>query len=234
MFNGFKPEDTRTDQQILDDWADQYDGTLPDKLKKFFKQKAESVFTQVLATEAAIKDALRSRESIRINEKKITKEELDKIPLMQLLHTEGITIDERARHSLDNPTLDAIVSDAAKWEAINLCGLTYYFARVYDEKTYVELETLNQLNKNIQNEISNALAEKYNCLKPLETFKHDDSLYLYQNLNYAFMMAATTTMVCGALMSLPCLIIGFLSLALSMYIQQYLTEEIENRHMYKA
>ena len=45
MFNGFKPEDTRTDQQILDDWADQYDGTLPDKLKKFFKQKAESVDT---------------------------------------------------------------------------------------------------------------------------------------------------------------------------------------------
>lgn len=230
MLNWFK-----TEEQILDDLANQYDGTFPDELKNTFIEKAVSAFTQILETEAGIKDALLSRQSIIINKKTITKEELDRIPLMQLLQTEGISIEARARKYKDNPSLDEIVFEAARWEVMNCCGLSYYFTKLLlmadtDAKRY----EINNTNKATQEEITEELTKKYSQLNPLETFKHDDSLYLYQNLNYAFMVAATTTMVCGAFMSLPCLIIGFLSLALSMYIQQYLTEEIENRHMYKA
>jgi hypothetical protein len=177
---------------------------------------------------------LLSRQSIIINKKNITKEELDKIPLMQLLHTEGISIEERARHYNDKPSLDEIVLDAAIWEASYQCGLPYYFSKIHEMNEDVDSQNMNSLNQAIKKEISDGLANKYKSLNPLEKFNHDDSLHLYQNLNYAFMVAATTTMVCGALMSLPCLIIGFLSLALSMYIQQYLNDEIENRYMYKA
>ena len=229
MFNRFK-----TEEQILDDFVSQYDGTHPDNLKESFIQKAESSFTKVLATEAGIKDALLSRESIILNNKRITNKDLEKIPLMQLLQTEGITIEARAGKYQDNPSLDEIVLDAAIWEASNQCGLPYYFAKIQEMNEDVDSQNMNSLNQAIQKEISDGLANKYKSLNPLEKFKHDDSLHLYQNLNYAFMVAATTTMVCGAFMSLPCLIIGFLSLALSMYIQQYLNDEIENRYMYKA
>lgn len=202
-------------------------GKITKKVKQYFRKQAETLFHEVIADENKIKEAVISRQCIYLNQVIIEEKDLADISLSDFLNKDGIEIDGRVQQNCIPDNLDSVICAGATWQAINECGLSQYF-QLMNKNSEGSPEELFFHYKEFDGELRNHLTEQYKNTKHIGTFQPTSHPYeLYQYLNYTLMFMETLAMCYGVFAALPCLIVGILLLATSIYINHALTQEIE-------